>query len=57
MQSDEDALKVAATFEEISIMDLEKELDADGNREYKGRIPGTISWLPKASALIRWRPA
>jgi len=49
MQSDQDALKVAATFEEISIMDLEKELDATHTEDirtmYQGLLAGSRKHL------------
>ena len=49
LQSDQDALKVAATFEEISIMDLEKELAAtqadDIRIAYQGLLAGSRKHL------------
>ena len=49
LQSDEDALKVAATFEEISIMDLEKELGATKAEDikivYQGLLAGSRKHL------------
>ncbi|MDD4163217.1 MAG: DUF2202 domain-containing protein, partial [Methanothrix sp.] len=49
LQSDEAALKVAATFEEISIMDLEKELNATGTENirvvYQGLLAGSRKHL------------
>ena len=49
LSSDQDALKVAATFEEISIMDLEKEMDAthaeDVNAMYQGLLAGSRKHL------------
>jgi hypothetical protein len=49
LQSDEDALKVAATFEEISIMDLEKELAATKAEDirivYQGLLAGSRKHL------------
>lgn len=49
LQSDQDALKVAATFEEISIMDLEKELAAtqaeDIRTVYQGLLAGSRKHL------------
>jgi hypothetical protein len=48
-QSEEDALKSAATFEEISIIDLEKELNATQNEEvrviYEGLLAGSRKHL------------
>ena len=49
LQSDQDALKAAATFEEISIMDLEKELDATETEDirivYQGLLAGSRKHL------------
>ena len=49
LQSDEDALKVAATFEEISIMDLEAELAVAENEDvrtmYQGLLAGSRKHL------------
>jgi hypothetical protein len=49
LSSDQDALKVAATFEEISIMDLEKELAvteaADVKAMYQGLLAGSQKHL------------
>jgi len=49
LQSDQDALKVAASFEEISIMDLEKELDATHTEDirtmYQGLLAGSRKHL------------
>lgn len=49
LQSDEAALKVAATFEEISIMDLEKELNATETENirvvYQGLLAGSRKHL------------
>ncbi len=49
LSSDQDALKVAATFEEISIMDLEKELavteEADVKAMYQGLLAGSRKHL------------
>ena len=49
MRSQEDALKAAATFEEISIVDLEKELEAadndDVNVVYQGLLAGSRKHL------------
>ncbi|MBN1234666.1 MAG: DUF2202 domain-containing protein [Methanotrichaceae archaeon] len=49
LQSDQDALRVAATFEEISIMDLEKELDATNTEDirvvYQGLLAGSKKHL------------
>ena len=49
LQSDQDALKVAATFEEISIMDLEKELAATKTEDirvvYQGLLAGSRKHL------------
>ena len=49
LQSDQDALKVAATFEEISIMDLEKELAATETEDirmvYQGLLAGSRKHL------------
>ena len=43
MQSEEDALKVAATFEEISIVDLEKELEAANNEDVRLVFQGLLA--------------
>ena len=48
LQSDQDALKVAATFEEISIMDLEKELAATENGGYQDRSTRDFSPAPES---------
>ena len=49
LQSDQDALKVAAAFEEISIMDLEKELAATETEDirvvYQGLLAGSRKHL------------
>ena len=49
LQSEEDALKSAATFEEISIIDLEKELSATETEDvsivYKGLLAGSKKHL------------
>ncbi|NTV27429.1 MAG: DUF2202 domain-containing protein [Methanothrix sp.] len=49
LQSDQDALKMAATFEEISIMDLEKELGATKAEDirivYQGLLAGSRKHL------------
>jgi len=49
LSSDQDALKVAATFEEISIMDLEKELNATHAEDvlamYQGLLAGSQKHL------------
>jgi len=49
LSSDQDALKAAATFEEISIMDLEKELNAthavDVKAMYQGLLAGSQKHL------------
>ena len=49
LQSDQDALKAEATFEEISIMDLEKELDATETEDirivYQGLLAGSRKHL------------
>jgi hypothetical protein len=49
LSSDQDALKAAATFEEISIMDLEKELDATHAEDvlamYQGLLAGSLKHL------------
>ena len=49
LQSDQDALKVAATFEEISIMDLEKEMAATKTEDirvvYQGLLAGSRKHL------------
>ena len=49
LQSDQDALKAAATFEEISIMDLEKELGATKAEDikvvYQGLLAGSRKHL------------
>lgn len=49
LKSDEDALKAAATFEEISIMDLERELaaarTADIRTAYQGLLAGSRKHL------------
>ena len=51
LNSDQDALRAAATFEEISIMDLTKELAADPGRRRQSRLSGTACRIKKASAL------
>jgi hypothetical protein len=43
LSSDQDALKEAATFEEISIMDLEKELDATHAEDVKAMYQGLLA--------------
>ncbi len=43
LSSDQDALTVAATFEEISIMDLEKELDATHTEDIKTMYQGLLA--------------
>ena len=49
MRSQEDALKVAATFEEISIVDLEKELEVSDNQDvtvvFQGLLAGSRKHL------------
>ena len=49
LQSDQDALKVAAAFEEISIMDLEKEISATKTEDirvvYQGLLAGSRKHL------------
>jgi len=42
-QSEEDALKVAATFEEISIVDLEKELEVAKNEDVRVVFQGLLA--------------
>jgi hypothetical protein len=48
-RSDQDALKAASTFEEISIMDLQKEINATENQEvvavYQGLLAGSRKHL------------
>jgi hypothetical protein len=43
LSSDQDALTVAATFEEISIIDLEKELDATHAEDVKAMYQGLLA--------------
>ncbi|MDQ1261038.1 MAG: hypothetical protein QG575_219 [Euryarchaeota archaeon] len=43
LASDQDALKVAASFEEISIMDLKKELDATQAEDVKAMYQGLLA--------------
>ena len=43
MRSQEDALKVAATFEEISIVDLEKELEVSDNGDVRVVFQGLLA--------------
>ncbi len=43
MRSQEDALKVAATFEEISIVDLEKELEVADNEDVRVVFQGLLA--------------
>ncbi|MDD1738098.1 MAG: DUF2202 domain-containing protein, partial [Methanothrix sp.] len=49
LQSDQDALTAAATFEEISIMDLDKEISAsqaeDVRTAYQGLLAGSRKHL------------
>lgn len=49
MQSNHEALKASATFEEVSIMDLQKEIDATDNQDivvvYQGLLAGSRKHL------------
>ena len=59
LQSDQDALKIAATFEEISIMDLQKELAATKTEDirvvYQGLLAGSRKHLRSYVADLQGR--
>ena len=59
LRSDQDALKVAAAFEEISIMDLEKEISATKTEDirvvYQGLLAGSRKHLRSYVADLQGR--